>query len=233
MTRAPWLFVPFAALCLTGCRFGEARFITDLDVDAAFDPGGTVFSYLDERDANLVEDRDPRVVVAMTWVVFDPKSDLSDLDGASLSAMAHEMSRRDALALVFDHQGDVDAGEAFAHDSEQGEIVGGAELVVQTHVAPERLTGDSSFADFAPLASRRLTTVLVEAASFDDADGVVAGTVGIEFASVAGRDPGSAVEGLIEGTFRAPLVDERVAEANLALLRDLSGATLDLPLGPR
>ena len=92
MTRAPWLFVPFAALCLTGCRFGEARFITDLDVDAAFDPGGTVFSYLDERDANLVEDRDPRVVVAMTWVVFDPKSDLSDLDGRSLDRLTRLMA---------------------------------------------------------------------------------------------------------------------------------------------
>ena len=212
-----------------GCRFGEARFTSDLDV--AFDPGGTVFSYLDQRDAQLVEDPDPRVVVAMTWIVFDPKSDLNDLDGAALSAMAHELAVRDTLVLVFDRQGAVDAGESFSSTKDGDVVVDGGGLDVRLHTAPERLTADSTFADLQPIASRSISSVTVDAAGFADADAVVAGTFRVEFQAIEGRDPGAAREGIIEGSFRAPLVDELPAESNLGLL-DKDGL-LGLPLGPR
>ena len=100
-------------LLLVGCRFGEASFETSFD-DVAFDAGGTVFSYADSRDAALTVNDDPPVAIAMTWIVFDPKSDLSDFDGASLFAMAHEMAVRDALAIVFDRQGAIEDGSTFS-----------------------------------------------------------------------------------------------------------------------
>lgn len=232
-----------AGLALGGCRFGEARFESDFDgaLNPGFDPGGTVFSYLDSRSVGLVEDVDPRVVVVMTWIVFDPSSDLNDLDGASLSAMSHEMAVRDTLVLVFDHQGAVDDGEKFA-STRDGVFDAGGSLDVddvddsdgfeaRLHLAPERLTSTSTFQDLHPFASRQQSEVEIDVASFDEANPVVAGVVAVEFAAVAGRDVGDAREGRIEGTFRAPLVDERIAESNLALLDD--DGLLGLPLPDR
>lgn len=226
------------ALCVTslgGCRFGEARFETSFD-GVGFDPGGTVFAYLDERDAQGVEDRDPRVVVAMTWVVFDPQSDLNDLDGASLSAISHEMAVRDTLVLVFNHQGDVDDGEKF-RGVRQGDVQDpdgdddGDGFDARVHLAPERLSAASTFQEIEPFASRKETDVEIDAVDFADGAAFVSGQVTIEFTAVAGSDPGNAREGDIEGDFRAPLVDEVIAEANLALLDD--DGLLGLPLADR
>ncbi len=216
-------------LSVTGCRFGEAQFTTDLET--VFDPGGTVFSYLDERDANLAEDSDPRVVVAMTWIVFDPQSDLNDLDGAALSAMSHEMGLRDTLVLVFDGRGAVDAGEEFSCTKDGDVIVESSGLDARVHLAPERLTATSTFANLEPIASRSVSVVSIDVAAFDDADAVVAGRLALDFVAIEGRDGASAREGKIEGTFRAPVVDERIAESNLALLD--SDDLLGLPLSPR
>ena len=223
------LALVFVLCSLAGCRFGEAHFTSDLDV--GFDPGGTVFSYLDARDANLVEDPDPRVVVVMTWIVFDANSDLNDLDGASLSAMSHEMAVRDTLVLVLDRQGSVDAGEEFTCTKDGAVVVDATGLDARVHLAPERLSEQSTFAQLEPIASRSVSTLAVDVAAFEDADAVVAGTLTVEFFAVEGRDPGSAREGTFTGTFRAPLVDERTAESNLALLD--SDGLLGLPLGPR
>ena len=49
---------------------------------------------------------------------------------------------------------------------------------------------------------------------------------------MAGLDPGNARTGTIEARFRAPLVAERTAEENLALLR-ASTPVLPLPLDGR
>lgn len=226
---APVFLTAFPLVFAGGCRFGEAHFSSELDV--AFDPGGTVFSYLDERGSDLVVDPDPRVVVAMTWIVFDPNSDLNDLDGAALSSMSHEMAVRDTLVLVFDHQGAVDAGEKFSFTKDGDAGVDGVGLETRVHLAPERLTADSTFAALNPIASRSISAVTIDSAGFGDADAVVAGTCTIEFQAVAGRDVGTAREGIIEGSFRAPLVQEQLAEHNLALLD--SEGLLGLPLQPR
>lgn len=218
----------FALLAASGCRFGEAHFTTSFE-GTGFDPGGTVFAYLDERDENLVEDPDPRVVVAMTWIVFDPQSDLNDLDGAALSAMSHEMAVRDTLVLVFPHQGAVDEGEEFT-GVRDGDAVSG-DVEARVHFAPERLDASSTFEELAPFASRQNVDVEIEDAGFDDAASFVAANVKIEFEAVEGRDIGKAKEGDIDGAFRAPLVEEAVAEANLALLDD--DGLLGLPLGAR
>ena len=227
--------LPLALCSLAGCRFGEARFETSF-AGVGFDPGGTVFAWLDERDSQGVEDRDPRVVVAMTWVVFDPQSDLNDLDGASLSAMSHEMAVRDTLVLVFNNQGGVDDGETF-RGVRQGDVVdpdGDAEsdgFDARVHLAPERLSAASTFQDLEPFASRKETKVEIDAADFAESAAFVSGQVTIEFKAVAGSDPGNAREGDIEGDFRAPLVDEVIAEANVALLDD--DGILGLPLADR
>ena len=99
------------------------------------------------------------------------------------------------------------------------------------YLAPERLSADSTFEAIAPFASRQNVKVSIEDAGFDDAAAFVAGEVNVEFEAVEGRDIGKAREGDIEGTFRAPLVEETVAEANLALLDD--DGLLGLPLGAR
>ena len=74
--RAPRILLVTSLLAASaaagGCRFGQARFDGTLS-DRTFDPGGTVFCYVDEHDAALVAEPDPRVAVAMTWVIFNPK----------------------------------------------------------------------------------------------------------------------------------------------------------------
>ena len=219
----PWLVV--------GCRFGEASFETSFD-DVGFDAGGTVFSYADSRDVALVENADPPVAVAMTWVVFDPGSDLSDLDGASLFGMAHEMSVRDALAIVFTRQGAIEAGSTTSVTKDGTDVVEGADLDFSLYLAPERLDAGSTYAEVVPLGSRRTLDVIVDSVSFTDADAGVSGTLTLTFEAVAGRDPGIAREGTITGSFRAPLVEERTAEKNLALLQAQS-PVLPLPLAGR
>jgi hypothetical protein len=213
-----------------GSRFGEAQFSTSFD-DVGFDPGGTVFSYVDARDAALAEDNDPPVAVAMTWIVFDPSSDLGDVDGASLFGMSHEMSLRDALAIVFPRQGALDAGESFSATAE-GEVIVDGDLDFALHLAPERLDAASTYADVVPFGSRRTLEVELDAVSFADADAGLSGTVTLTFDAVEGLDPGNARKGTIEGRFRAPLVVERTAERNLALLRAQT-PVLPLPLDGR
>jgi hypothetical protein len=213
-----------------GCRFGEAQFSSNF-ADVGFDPGGTVFSYVDARDASLAEQADPPVAVAMTWIVFDPSSDLGDVDGASLFAMSHEMSLRDGLAIVFPRQGALDAGENFSATTE-GEVVIDGDLDFAVHLAPERLDAASTYADVVPFGSRRTLEVALDAVSFTDADAGVSGTLTLTFDAVEGLDPGNARKGSIEGRFRAPLVVERTAERNLALLRDQT-PVLPLPLDGR
>ena len=55
---------------------------------------------------------------------------------------------------------------------------------------------------------------------------MVAGHFTLDVQAIAGRDIGKAREGSIEGSFVAPLVQERVAEKNLALLN--AAATTDV-----
>lgn len=220
-------FCALSALA-TGCRFGEARFTTTFD-DVAFDAGGTVFSYVDAADAGLAVSEDPPVAIAMTWIVFDPSSDLSDVDGASLFGMAHEMSLRDAMAIVFPRQGALDAGESFSITREGDTITAGGDVDFALHLAPERLDESSTYADVIPFGSKRTLDVDLEDVAFGDADAGVFGSFTLTFDTVEGRDPGNARKGTIEGTFRAPLVAERTAEKNLALLRDQT-PVLPLPL---
>lgn len=213
------------ALLAAGCHFGEARFDGDLG-GRAFDPGGTVFAYVDAHDDNLVEEARPRVVVVMTWIAFDPEGDLNHLQGAELEDYKHELRLRDALALVFDDQADVVAGESFESVVEGGVEQGDGALTARLHLAPERLTKASTYADFTPFASHRQVKVTLDTASFTEGR-VLAGNVVIDV-SRTDSDPGDSLIGRVEGRFRAPLVDERVAEHNLSLLavEDVLGVPL-------
>jgi hypothetical protein len=215
----------------SGCRFGEARFETSFD-DVGFDPGGTVFSYVDARDAALAEDTDPPVAVAMTWIVFDAAGDLSDFDGASLFAMAHEMSQRDALALIFERQGALNPGETFSVTKLGDEVVEGGGVDFALHLTPERLDASSTYSEIRPFGSRQTLEVTLDAVSFDDADAGLSGTVELTFEGVEGTDIGAARKGSFTGTFRAPLVAEPTAEKNLALLQK-NVPVLPLPLAGR
>ena len=214
-----------------GCRFGEARFDSTVS-GRTFDPAGTVFSYVDATDDNLVleDGNNPRVVVAMTWIIFDPNGDLNDLDGSALADYSHELKLRDALALTFDTQGAVKAGAAFTSvalgDVEQGD----GKLRTRLHLAPERISGQSTYAGVKPFASQRTTNVTITAADFTAAQPVVAGDISIAFARAA-SDAGASREGTFTGSFQAPLVGERAAEENLALL-DVNDV-LGLPLAAR
>lgn len=236
--RLLFLAVPAVlSVLVSGCRFGEAVFTTDID-QLTFDPGGTVFSYLDEHDAALEVDTDPRVAVAMTWIVFDPSSDISDRDGATLAAMAHEMELRDALTIVFSRQGTVDNKATFSVTKEGDDVVAGSgagdEIDFHLHLAPERLSSSSSYQELLPLGSRQTLEVTIDAANFNDAAPVIVGSVKLTVETVTGRDIGKARKGVIEGTFVAPLVAERTAEKNLAVLD--AAANLDvlgLPLPAR
>lgn len=221
-----FLCVPL--LLASGCRFGEARFAGDVG-GRAFDPAGSVFHYVDSRDDNLLEDPRPRVVVAMTWLAFDPTRDLGDLSGAALSDLRHEHGLRDALALLFDDQAELVEGASYESIDAAGIEQGDGALQVRLHLAPERLTSTSSYDDFAPLASRREVRVHIDEATFA-VEPRVAGTVEVTF-SRSDDDPADARIGRLEGNFIAPGVEERVAEHNLALLG--AETTLGLPLPAR
>lgn len=218
------------ALALSGCRFGSAAFAGTL-ADRTFDPGGTVFAYVDARDAALVQDddADPPVAIAATWLVFDPRSDLADKDGAELDALAHELRLRDALSLVFAARSDVTIGATFESDLRGEEETGDGAMTAHVHLAPERLDGAKTYADFVPFAGRRVVHVALEEVDFDNLR-EIAGRVSVAFERTDG-DPAEVREGTVTGTFRAPLVEERLAERNLSLLQceDVLGLPLRAP----
>lgn len=234
--RVAAFLAPLAAtLCASalagGCRFGEATFDSTVP-GRTFEPGGTVFAYLDERaddlTADLTEDNDPRLVVVMTWILFDPNGDLNELEGSALADYAHELKLRDALALVFDRVSALEDKATFSTTLASG-VEKGA-LSSRVHLAPEPLTRTSTYADVEPLASRRTTDVTVTADLLGESSPTLAADVTIQYER-AESDRGTAREGSFTGRFTAPLVEERVAEQNLALL-DVE-SILGLPLPPR
>jgi len=214
----------------TGCQWGNAGFAGAIG-DRTFDPNGTVFTHVDGFDDNLNEDERPRVVVFMSWLIFDPSRDLRDIDGAELEKLKHELRLRDAMAIVFDDQTDVSAGATFESRTAGGVEESNDGLSARVHFAPERLTGASTYSDFRPFGSGRIVTVTVESAGFVDG-GVrgVNGTVVIDV-QTSDSDPSDSLTGRLEGRFSAPLVEERVAESNLSLLS--VDDVLALPLAPR
>jgi hypothetical protein len=223
------VILAFLVVTCAGCRFGEAQFQSTV-TGRSFDPTGTVFAYLDATDDNLEIDKDPRVAVALTWIVFDPTSDLNDLDGSALADYSHELKLRDALALVFDHQSLVTAGATFQSTVVGGEEKGDGKFRSTLHLEPERLTASSTYADIVPFASKRTTDLTVTAIDFHQAQPVLTADVTVTFAR-GDTDPGNAREGAFTGSFQAPVVGERPAEQNLALLDVVD--VMGLPLAPR
>jgi hypothetical protein len=227
MRCALWLVVVVATLAATGCRFGQASFTGTL-VDRGFDPTGTVFGYVDAHDDALVEDPDddPPVAVAMTWLVFDAASDLSNLDGAALASYAHEVRLRDALSLVFDQRSSVQGGESFSSTRINDDETEDDGFTAYVHLAPEQIDATNTYADFVPYATKRVVHVDLEEVDLTNAK-VIAGKLSVAFAR-GEADEGDVKEGTVTGTFRAPLVDERTAERNLSLLdvEDMLGLPL-------
>lgn len=232
MPRAlgPGLVVALSLACLSaaGCRFGDASFDGTLG-DRAFDPGGTVFSYVDSRDDALLERETKPAAIVMTWIAFDPESDLNDLSGAELEDYRHELRLRDALALVFDDASALAPGQELVSISEGGSELNDDGLSARVHLAPERLTSGSTYADFTPYGSRRQVTVTLDEARLLEEGSVLAGAVVVDV-SAGEVDPPDVLEGRLEGRFRAPTIEERAAERNLSLLTvdDILGLPLVL-----
>lgn len=229
MSRSLPLLMSALALFASGCQFGGASFSGDFD-GRPFEPGGTVFSYVDGYDDSLVEVERPRVAVFMSWLMFDPAADLNDRPGTELEDLKHELRLRDAMALVFDDQVDVSAGASFTTELSGGQVVSSDGLMAQIHLAPERLTSASTYAAFRPFGSSRVVSVGIDEAGFVEGGArLVRGSISVDI-SVSDTDPADARVGRVEGEFTAPLVDERMAEHNLSLLsvEDVLG----LPLGP-
>lgn len=226
-------FLIFALLASsTACRFGEARFESTLQ-GRDFGPAGTVFGYLDQHDADLVLQENPRVVVASTWIIFDPSGDLNDLEGSALADYEHELKLRDALSLVFELQSTVAPGATFKSVVRGGDERGDGAMQAKIHLAPERLDGSSTYQDVIPLASERSVDVTITAATFADANQVIAGDISISYVRTD-DDPGTVRQGSFIGSFTAPVVVERTAEQNLALLNvsDVLGLPLTAAVGP-
>ena len=231
VVSGPMRFLLVIALLAStaACRFGEARFDSTVQ-DRAFDPAGTVFSYIDAHDADLVFEENPRVVVGCLWIIFDPRSDLNDLEGAALADYSHELKLRDALSLVFDQKSSLETGATFRSVVRGAGERGDGAMVTNIHLSPERLDDRSTYQDIVPLASERTVDVTITAATFADADPVLAGDVSVSYARTS-DDPTAVREGRFTGSLTAPIVVERTAEQNLALLEVTD--VLGLPLSPR
>lgn len=224
--RKVHLVIP-ALVALAGCQWGSAGFNGTIGTHG-FDPNGTVFSYTDAFDDDLNEDQRPRVVVFMTWLIFNPNADLADVDGAELEALKHELRLRDAMALVFDDQTDVVQGATFTSETAAGIETSNDGLQARVHFSPERLTAASTYSDFKPFGSVRNVSVSVTAAGFVEGGATgVSGEIVIDV-STSDTDPSDSLTGRLEGTFQAPLVTERLAEHNLSLLAvdDILGVPL-------
>jgi hypothetical protein len=220
------LLLALVLLAASGCRYGQASFDGTLG-ERAFDPGGTVFGYVDERDDNLL-DRDPApVVVAMTWLTFNPASDLNDLEGSELEDWRHELRLRDAVGIVFSDMDDVVPNADFTFESVGGTVLSDGSMSARIHLAPERLSATSSYDAFKPFGSRRLVSVGLETARLLEDGPELSGSIVVEV-QAADTDPEGVLTGRVEGRFYAPLVSERIAERNLSLLA--AGDVLGLPL---
>lgn len=226
------VLVLLLAALTAGCRFGDASFEGTLG-DRPFDPGGTVFSYVDERDDDLLERERKPAVIVMTWVAFNPEGDLNDLPGSELENVRHELRLRDALALVFEDASALSRGKSYESLSEGGSELGDDGLRARVHLAPERLTRGSTYADFKPYGSRRRVTVSFDEVRLLEDGAVLAGEVVLDV-SREELDPPGVLEGRLEGRFRAPAVEERAAERNLSLLavEDILGLPLALERDP-
>lgn len=218
-----------ALVSLTGCQWGRAGFVGDLG-GRTFDPNGTVFTYLDAHDDDLVEDDRPRAVVFMTWLIFNPAGDLNDLDGAELEGYRHEMELRDAAAIIFDDAADLSPGDRLESNLIGGEEQSDDGLEVRLHFAPERLNAFTTYAGYAPFGSEREVVVRLDTVGLEPPVSSIEGTLDVTI-SLGDDDPADAVTGSLQGTFSAPLVDERVAEHNLSLLD--AESLLGLPLSQR
>jgi hypothetical protein len=224
--RVPLLATTIALALVSGCRFGQAGFEGSLG-ERAFDPSGTVFGYLDARDDNLDERDTSRVGVAMTWLIFDPTSDLNDLPGDELENYRHELRLRDALSLVFADSGAVTPGATFESVVEGGSELGDGALRARIHLAPERLTASSTYAGFVPYGARRKVNVSLDEARLLEDGPLLSGSIVVDIEQ-ADTDPSEVITGRLEGRFTAPLVSERTAERNLSLL--IVDDILGLPL---
>jgi hypothetical protein len=211
-----------------GCQMGAASFSGDLGGGRDFDPNGTVFTYVDGHDENYNSLSRPSVVVFMTWLIFNPNGDLNDLQGATLEDYRHELRLRDALSLVFADQTTVTEGTSFTSITEGTEEVGAGDMQAYVYLRPERLTMASTYSNFSPFGSRRQVTVDITQAGFVEGGvQMIAGDISIAIDRLE-NDPAETRTGQVEGTFLAPLVDERKAEQNLSLLSvdDILGVPL-------
>ena len=206
--------VAFAA-ALSACRFGGGAFEGDLG-GQPFDPIGTAFTYLDARDADLAARETPRVVVVSTWLIFDPNRDLNETEGALLEDMQHEAALRDNLALIFASPDVAGPGETLVSVREGGQQAEGEDLDARVYLQPEVLTRASTFDGFRPFASRRTVSTTVTALDLAAGAGF-SGDVSLVLERAEG-DPDDAREGQVSGDLFAPVVGERLAEHNLAVL---------------
>jgi hypothetical protein len=221
------LLVAFVAVS-SGCRFGQLG-LSRTSGELEFDPTGTVFAYVDHHDDQLAKVDSPRVAVVFTWLVFDPSRDLNALAGDELAEWRHEFHLRDSMALVFEDQADVKLGEAFERVMEGATKSGDANFDPRIHLAPEVLGATSTYEDFKPVATRRTVKVSIDDAGFDPGLSNLTGRLEVRF-NPTDNDPADAIVGAFEGDFKAPIVEERVAEHNLSLLA--AEDAVGLPLLP-
>lgn len=218
-------------LMLSGCQWGWSTYVGEGDLGGrGFDTSGTVFTYVDKNDDNLVEDIRPRAVVFMTWLIFNPAGDLNDLDGAELEDYRHEMRLRDAAAIIFDDAAQLAPGDRLESLVTAGEEQSTDGMTVRLHFAPERLSAWNTYDSFQPYGSVRKVTVNLGTVGLAPPTAAIGGELEIEI-SLGENDPADALTGVLKGTFNGPMVDERVAEHNLGLLD--AETLLGLPLQPR
>lgn len=218
-----------ASLLTLGCGYGNGSFTGDIG-GREFRPVGSIFGFVDalEPAPELKGRSQPRVVVALTYVAFDPSVDQEHLSGTELADLAHAIEINDWASLWWQDRDKVTKGSSFTDtlvmgstdgrydDSDATTEEGDQAFQARFGVARETLEPSSNYSSYQPFGTRAVVTVHLKEVNLESG-GKVAGQLTLTVERVE-SDPADARTGTVEGEFSATMIGERIAEKNFETL---------------
>ena len=204
-------------LALSACQFGEASFEKDPNSQKSFSPNGTVFAYVDAYDEDLKIRENPCMHIIMSWLVFNPNDDLASLPGSRLEDMRHEIQLRDLMTMHFFPNTEATKGSQLESVLEESTVLSDGRFLAHVMPEPEILDQSATFDDFVPMGSLRSVEISIDDAGFTPNQSTISGRLAIDIQRTI-NDPEDALIRTWSGAFAAPVIEERLAEKNVAIL---------------